>query len=280
MELRIAGLTYQQIADELGYTTPGAAKKAADKAIQRQELDLAKEVVRLDLQRLDDYQQRCTAVLRTKNDLTQIDRLLRIQDQRYRLLGVAPSDIQALREERGMGTQINMGGVQIIQVGHNDEQGFVRSMMQAAGVDIESDEAKEYLSRVETERTVTAQEETTMPVVHALPAGSTEKEETKKKKIVVRRTVKGCQKKRRVVIHVGEKEETTPHPPPHHQVVKAPGRTVSASTTENMWSTGYHPLVEEEVVDAEVIEDDYDKEARENAVIRGRVRALTMRNDS
>lgn len=147
LELRKSGLTYQEIAAALGYKDQSGAKKACDRAMENIVMDAAKEVITMDLQNLDDFQKRCIHALRQNGDLSQIDRLLRIQERRYALLGISDDTMKELREAHGVNPNItNNGGVMIIQTRTvSDETEFIKKMMQAVGQDPDSEEAQKYL---------------------------------------------------------------------------------------------------------------------------------------
>lgn len=149
LELRKAGATYSEIASALLYTDPSAAHKAVKAAMNRVVLEASKDAVLMDLQRLDEFQMRCTQKMRA-GDLSQVDRLLRIMDARYRLAGISPQTAEELRENFGVTTQIKNSGVMVVQVGHNQEQDFVKKLMAASGVDVTSSEAQEYLENLNT----------------------------------------------------------------------------------------------------------------------------------
>lgn len=151
-ELRSAGVKYDDIAQELGYYNAGGAKKAVDSFLARQEMELAKTVVMMDLNRLDEYQMIATHHLRQKQDVSQIDRLMRIMEMRYRLLGVSPRTIMELQEQYGIseGPSIQNNGVMVIQGSSSD---FVKSMMVAAGVDPDDPQVQEKVKAIESSKT-------------------------------------------------------------------------------------------------------------------------------
>lgn len=87
LELRRAGLDYQSIADQIGYTNRGTAYHAVQSALRRGFVEPAAEVRQLESERLDALQQAVwEAALR--GDTKAIDRVLRISDQRAKLLGL------------------------------------------------------------------------------------------------------------------------------------------------------------------------------------------------
>jgi len=134
--LRARGLTYQQIADELGWTSRGDAHHAVQRALEATVKEAADEVRAIELDRLDTLYRAALAVLEAEHFtvsngrvvsldgsgplpdtgpvLAAIDRLLKIQERRSKLLGLdAPSKaaisitpdrlaaIEAMAEELG-----------------------------------------------------------------------------------------------------------------------------------------------------------------------------------
>ncbi|MFE1515703.1 hypothetical protein ACFW9I_02540 [[Kitasatospora] papulosa] len=133
--LRARGLTYQQIADELGWTSRGDAHHAVQRALEATVKEAADEVRAIELDRLDTLYRAALAVLERQHVtvsngrvvslneeplpddgpvLAAIDRLLKIQERRSKLLGLdAPSKaaisitpdrlaaIEAMAEELG-----------------------------------------------------------------------------------------------------------------------------------------------------------------------------------
>ncbi|MGX1483423.1 hypothetical protein RKD45_002499 [Streptomyces griseus] len=133
--LRARGHTYQQIADELGWTSRGDAHHAVQRALEATVKEAAAEVRAIELDRLDTLYRAALAVLERQHVtvsngrvvslneepilddgpvLAAIDRLLKIQERRARLLGLdAPTKaaisitpdrlaaIEAMAEELG-----------------------------------------------------------------------------------------------------------------------------------------------------------------------------------
>lgn len=87
LQLRRAGLTYQAIADRLGYRSKHGAWKAVQKALDTARHDLAHEVLQLELLRLDQLTASAYPAAITGN-LHAIDAVLKIMDRRTRLLGL------------------------------------------------------------------------------------------------------------------------------------------------------------------------------------------------
>lgn len=145
LELRMAGTTYPKIAEALGYANASSAKAAVDAVIGRTDREASKEIVALDLARLDEYQMRCTHQLRANGDLHQIDRLMRIMEMRYRLLGITDEVVRSMQENHGISVT-NKNMVMNIHTAPETEEEFVRKMMRAVGVNPDSQVAKNLLS--------------------------------------------------------------------------------------------------------------------------------------
>jgi hypothetical protein len=107
LQMRAAGVTYQAIADELGYRGKGAAHQDITRALaaRKEMLDTqATLFVTLEMERLDLLEQAVQSVLRQASReaerslmLRAADRLLRIAERRAKLLGLdaGPADSTA-----------------------------------------------------------------------------------------------------------------------------------------------------------------------------------------
>lgn len=143
LDLRISGLTYREIAEALNYANPSSARKAVDRAITRIETDAAKETVVMDLARLEEFIMRCTHALRNNGDLHQIDRIMRVMEFRYRLMGITDETVRELRAEHGVAnTTVNKNNVQIVVAAPETESEFIEKMMGVVGVDPNSPQAR------------------------------------------------------------------------------------------------------------------------------------------
>jgi len=87
LTLRKAGVSYQSIADALGYKTAGGAWVAVKAALKKRVQEPADELRTLELDRLDDMLKAIAPHVQAGN-LTAIDRALKIQDRRAKLLGL------------------------------------------------------------------------------------------------------------------------------------------------------------------------------------------------
>lgn len=87
MELRKAGCSFQEIADELGYASPSGAYEAVKAALDRTLREPAEALRTIELERLDTM---WTAVWENAlaGDLDSIATALRIAERRARLLGL------------------------------------------------------------------------------------------------------------------------------------------------------------------------------------------------
>lgn len=268
LELRKAGATYREIAAALGYANESGAKKACDAVMKRTVFDLAEDIVTLDLQRLDEFQKRCMAQLRTKNDLSQIDRLLRIMERRYMLAGVAPETVKKIQEAYGLdGAVINNAGVMVVQVGHNSEQDFVKKMMQASGIDLDSAEAKHYLERIDPPKELTQGEQQLPPA----PVGGEEgnahthtrnKEQSRKVRVVRSKGGKKIVVKKKKSAgpqdSLGTKEDPTQAAGSTEGVSirgsHIGGTNKGVSIGHPLLEPTYKELEESEIIDAEIVE--------------------------
>ena len=87
MELRLAGYSYQEIADAGIYNTAMAAFKAVDKVLTKTIEEPAKKIVDLEIKRLD----RLLVVFHKKaitGDLAAADRVMRIMERRAKYKGL------------------------------------------------------------------------------------------------------------------------------------------------------------------------------------------------
>lgn len=87
LDLRCLGYSLEKIARELGWSQPSSASKAIERALSRISLGAAKNLRDLELERLDMLQRSLAAQI-VRGHLGAIDRMLRIMDQRARLLGL------------------------------------------------------------------------------------------------------------------------------------------------------------------------------------------------
>lgn len=96
MELRLAGKTYQAIADELGYAGEGSAFNSVKAALRKTLQEPADELRKAEVARLDRMLEKLWQVVETfpadevpsTNQLRTIDRILRIMERRAQYLGL------------------------------------------------------------------------------------------------------------------------------------------------------------------------------------------------
>lgn len=147
MELRGSGVTYRDIAEQLGYHDASHARRDIEKGIADIQIDAAKGVVAMDLLLMDEFKMRCLHQLRTNHDLGQIDRIMRVMEFKYRLLGVTDETVRQLQGDFGiMGNVVNnTNNVMVVGAAPETEKEFISKMMGALGINPDSPEAKEFL---------------------------------------------------------------------------------------------------------------------------------------
>jgi hypothetical protein len=107
LELRASGMRYQDIADKLGYKTPGGAYKAVKSALVKTLQEPADELRTLEVERLDEM---LADLWPNKHKPIYTDRILRIMERRAKLLGLdAPTK-----------TDVTSGGMPIVTVNWDD----------------------------------------------------------------------------------------------------------------------------------------------------------------
>lgn len=87
LDLRRAGLSFEEIAEAVGYGNRGSAHRAVKQGIKDITRESASELVELELLRLDDMFAGFYEKARD-GDLFAVDRALKIMDQRARFLGL------------------------------------------------------------------------------------------------------------------------------------------------------------------------------------------------
>ncbi|MDL4812798.1 hypothetical protein [Actinomadura opuntiae] len=87
LELRKAGATYDQIAQQVGFSNRGTAQRAVVTALREITAEPARDVLALELERLDAMLLGLWPDAR-RGDQQAIDRVLRIQERRARYLGL------------------------------------------------------------------------------------------------------------------------------------------------------------------------------------------------
>lgn len=87
LELRKSGVTFEQIANHLGYASKGKAHDGVMRAIREITREPAQELLELELSRLDAMLGGLWVAARS-GDVFAIDRVLSIMDRRARYLGL------------------------------------------------------------------------------------------------------------------------------------------------------------------------------------------------
>lgn len=141
LQLRQDGATYREIAQAMQWKSASTAQARVKKALEEIILEPAKELVMMDMLRLDEFQKRLTQAMRN-GDIGVIPTLMSVMRERRALMGWTP---ETWSEEQRKGAGIQNSGVMVIQGG---SAGFIEGMMQAIGIDPNSPEAKKHLERV------------------------------------------------------------------------------------------------------------------------------------
>tara|TARA_B100000131_G_scaffold265524_1_gene263099 strand:- start:166 stop:696 length:531 start_codon:yes stop_codon:yes gene_type:complete len=90
VDLKKAGLTYDQIASELGYADRSGAKRALDAALERWGTESVTSLRMIQNEQIDDLFRRVmTAIL--EGDLSQVDVAIRLMKRRAELFGLDAS---------------------------------------------------------------------------------------------------------------------------------------------------------------------------------------------
>jgi hypothetical protein len=89
VRLRTAGLSYEQVAQELGYANRGTVHRIVQQALSAREADSVDELRHLELARLDDVQAALWPRMMA-GEVSAALGVLRVIDQRIRLLGLEP----------------------------------------------------------------------------------------------------------------------------------------------------------------------------------------------
>lgn len=97
VELAAQGKSFTEIAQAVGYSHRGSAHRAVYKALEQRQIDAVDELRTLELARLDRLH-RAAWELAVTGDLAAIETVLRIMDQRDRLLGLYPTKTSCQRE--------------------------------------------------------------------------------------------------------------------------------------------------------------------------------------
>ena len=101
IELRKAALTFEQIAEEVGYAARSGAKRALDAAFDRWGGESIQSMRLVQNERLDDLFRRIYLAI-VNGDLAQVDRALRIEKRRAELFGLdAPKQHEITGVEGG-----------------------------------------------------------------------------------------------------------------------------------------------------------------------------------
>lgn len=141
LQLRQDGATYREIATAMQWKSASTARERVKKALEEILLEPSKELIMMDLQRLDEFQKRLTNAMRN-GDISVIPTIMSVMRERRILVGWTP---ETWSEEQRKGQGIQNNGVMVIQGGSVP---FIEGMMRAVGIDPNGPEAQKELARV------------------------------------------------------------------------------------------------------------------------------------
>ena len=117
VDLRAAGLTYQQIADQLGWKGRDGAYRAVERALNRQEFESATNLRRLEGARLDALQ-RGLWTNAVGGDVVAVGVVLRIMERRAKLLCLdAPPELDMTDVIRELARDLNIDEQELMEAG-------------------------------------------------------------------------------------------------------------------------------------------------------------------
>lgn len=134
VRLRLAGLTLTEIAKQLGYNSPSAVSQAIKAATDRVGVEPARQLVEMELQRLDVMHQQCWVKL-IAGDTGEVDRILRIMERRARLTGMDAALDSGKIELHVHGAEVTVKqgtGVMVIEGASEDD--YVNNLAAAMGM--------------------------------------------------------------------------------------------------------------------------------------------------
>jgi transcriptional regulator with XRE-family HTH domain len=98
------GLTYDQIADALGYTNASGAKKAFHRAVKRIEVEEPSAIAQDSMEKIDHFMSKYWIEAENKN-YAAFDRIMRMLDMKHELahLKVTKSQVEVVNYDGGTG---------------------------------------------------------------------------------------------------------------------------------------------------------------------------------
>jgi hypothetical protein len=122
LEMRLAGRTFRQIADALGYKTVSGAYSALQRALARTIQEPADAVRRLEVERLDRMIELLWAdahdpAARPGARLFIFDRILAVMDRRARYLGLdAPQKVDVQHDVRAIAESLGLDAAEAVRI--------------------------------------------------------------------------------------------------------------------------------------------------------------------
>lgn len=105
LELRRAGVAYDDIALAVGYGNRGSAYRAVQRAIRRAHREPAEALRALESDRLDDVH-RAVWPKAITGDLAAVDRVIKVQERRAKLLGLDAGDAAQIKLTERQGEMV------------------------------------------------------------------------------------------------------------------------------------------------------------------------------
>lgn len=134
LEYRRGGLTFDEIAQRVGYADPSGAHRAFKRALLRTLQQPADEMREVELDRLDRLQAAVWGSA-SKGDVKAVDSVLKIMDRRARLLGLdAPTRHQVeTTVHDGQSIDAEVERLRLILANHSSEPGALGDTTSTSG---------------------------------------------------------------------------------------------------------------------------------------------------
>lgn len=134
VKLRLAGLTLSEIAKQLGYNSPSAVSQAIKAAVDRVGVEPAKQLVEMELQRLDVMHQQCWVKL-IAGDTSEVNNILRIMERRARITGMDAAIDSGKIEIHVQGSEVSVKqGTGVMVINGATENEYVTQLAAALGM--------------------------------------------------------------------------------------------------------------------------------------------------
>jgi hypothetical protein len=105
-ELHLAGVSYEDIASQLGFQTASGAYQAVRSGVERQESETARQIRDIELRRLDAMLVGLWPTAR-KGNVAAVDRVLRIMERRAHYLGLDELHVEPTATTTAKGSTVD-----------------------------------------------------------------------------------------------------------------------------------------------------------------------------